>query len=315
MTHSNGIAMRQMQEPNLHRLAAQRQLYTKAKRVVWLQFFLSVVVVVFISMLSLLLKSHRVMGYVGHQPIDMTWMVTTSGVLIAIVDLLVLSPLADRFRERAAKIQELFDCDVLQLPWNGITVGEKPSVEQVHQNAEIYRSKHQGFTVLENWYCLEADTVPLPVGRIICQRSNVWWDAELRGKFNAGVFTIAAVLFLVLFVLGLVGDLHLKTFFTKVVAPFLPMLLFSSRQFMHNRKTIERLSSLRVSADAAFQQAKNRSNSPAVLDDTARRLQDNIFQHRKSSPLIFDWFYRCFRTPDEALMNVSCRELVQQYQR
>lgn len=315
MTESNGINTRQMQEANLDRLAAQRQLYSKAKRVVWLQFFLSVFVVVLISMLSLLLKSQRVMGCLGYPPIDIAWMVTISGVLIAIVDLLVLSPLADRLREQAAKIQELFDGEVLQLPWNAITVGVKPSVEQVHQNAEAYRAKHQGFTDLEHWYCPEADTVPLAVGRIICQRSNVWWDAELRGKFNAGIFTVAAVLFLVLFVLGLVGDLHLKTFLTKVVAPFLPMLLFSARQVMQNRETIERLSSLRASADAAFQQAQDRSLSPAVLDDTARRLQDNIFEHRKSSPLIFDWFYRCFRTPDEALMNVSCKELVQQYER
>jgi hypothetical protein len=313
MADSNGIAHRQMQEPNLQRLAAQRQLYSNAKIIVGLQLVLSIFVIFFISMSSLLLGSQWLMGYVGHRPLDISWIVTTSGVLIVIVDLLVLSPLSDRFRERAAKIQELFDCEVLQISWNSITAGDRPSLEEVHRNAQKYRTKHQVLADLEHWYCADADTVPLSVGRIICQRSNISWDVELRKKIMVRILIVASVLFLVLLVFGLAGDLSLKTFLTKVIAPFLPMFVFSVQQCRSNQQTIERLNGLLANADAAFQNAKNPSTSSTVLDDTARRLQDNIFNHRKSSPLIFDWLYDRYRASDESIMNVSCQELVSQY--
>ena len=315
MSEGNGIVRRQLQEHNLQRLAAQRELYTRGKLILGIQLTLNIIVIVFISVLALVFKSQKLMQILGLAPIDMSWLVTVSGVLITIIDVVILAPLVDKCRGKAAKIQEAFDCDVLSLPWNSITVGEQLSQEEIYVNANKFKMERgsEGFQKLRNWYCIEADTVPLNVARIICQRSNVWWDAELRTKFNQWLIVTSAILFGILLGLAIWGNLTIIGFFTKVIAPFMPMLIFSVRQSFQNNQTITTLDRLRKSADGAYDKGISEQISDSELIDISRRLQDNVYVHREKSPLIFDWFYRRYKNLTENTMNASCVDLVNRY--
>lgn len=44
----------------------------------------------------------------------------------------------------------------------------------------------------------------------------------------------------------------------------------------------------------------------------SRELQDAIYNHRVSSPLIFDWIYNRLRSQMEERMNAGAQELVDQ---
>jgi hypothetical protein len=315
VAENNGIALRQMEERNLNRLAAQRQLYSDGKLIVGVQLILNVVVIILITLIAMAAKSPTVMTALGYTPIDFSWIVTVSGIVITVIDNVLWSRLVDSFREKAAKIQDAFDCDILKIPWSSISAGERPNTEDVYQSANKFKNKRgdSGIKGLENWYCVEVNGVPLPIARIICQRSNIWWDAELRNKFNRYVVAIAATLFLVLLVLGIWGDLTLRSFFTIVIAPFLPMLIFSYKEYKKNKDTINSLKSLRSIAEAEYDAAIKPQAQVYENDYIGRELQNKIYLHRKSSPLIFDFFYNRYRDINESSMNVSCKELVDQY--
>jgi len=56
-------------------------------------------------------------------------------------DLLWLAPWQKGFVSEQAKIQEAFDGDVLELPWNDFKIGAKPDHELVKEYADIYGKK------------------------------------------------------------------------------------------------------------------------------------------------------------------------------
>ena len=47
---------------------------------------------------------------------------------------------------------------------------------------------------LQNWYPPVVGNVPIEIGRLICQRTNVWWDPSLGRRYAAGPLLLAIVL-------------------------------------------------------------------------------------------------------------------------
>jgi len=313
---SNGIAQRQVETDNVQKLAAQRYLYSKAKRVMVFQLILSVLVIILISIINLCLKNQSFMSIFGKQPIDIAWLVATSGILITILDLLCLSPVIENIKEKAAKIQELFDCDVLSLPWNEIIVGKRPDLEDVIDNTNKYSAtrKDLGYRSLLNWYPKEVDKFPLGIARIVCQRSNMRWDGELRKNISFHLVMIAVIMFGVLLIIGFIGELSLKTFF-EAIALCLPIWVFSIRQIHQNKKAIESLERMKQQVGRAWDQAIKSSISSAKLNEIARQLQDSLFLNRKTNPLIFDFIYKRYRSTQESSMGYSCKNMIDEYER
>src|SRR2546429_7322325 len=161
----NRIPEVQNQEAQLERLRAQRYLYSCSKIVLGAQAILSGPVALAWSLAVLL--SPQLKG------IAALWVL-----VVFLCDFTWLTRLQEAWRERAAKIQELFDCDVLELPWNSVKAGIPPTPEEIHGNADKYIRADDGSTPVENWYPPAVGALPLGVARIVCQRANCWWDAE-----------------------------------------------------------------------------------------------------------------------------------------
>ena len=66
---------------------------------------------------------------------------TFCGFIIVFLDALVFEALQKKWKLLAAKVQEIFDCEVLHLTWNSFKVGDKPTEETITENADKYRSK------------------------------------------------------------------------------------------------------------------------------------------------------------------------------
>lgn len=80
-------------------------------------------------------------------------------------------------------MQEQFDTEVLKLDWNRLVAGGRVDAEDVREvtskpMTDVDRQ------CLENWYEVVIAKLPLPVGRIIYQRTNVTYDMRVGAKDN-----------------------------------------------------------------------------------------------------------------------------------
>ena len=107
---------------NLHRLAALCQLYSDAKSLFAVQFFLNVIGTVLLLLIGFAVNYFWKIEFNGIRVLY--------GLIILVVDQLIINVFINQLRQKAALIQELFDCDVLTIDWNKVSVGEKRSEER-----------------------------------------------------------------------------------------------------------------------------------------------------------------------------------------
>lgn len=277
------------------RLAAQRQLYATAKAIFGAQLIISGPFAVASAFWGLSCPEAR--GYIA------LW-----GLLVVLGDLFWLTPLQKRLRETAAKVQEAFDCDVLSLPWNELKAGKRPDPELVKEQSERYERWADKMPTLKNWYSAEVDDLPLHVGRIACQRSNCWWDSKQRRRYAATVIGAVVLIFVVVLWLALGQGFTLEDFLLKVVFPLAPALLLGIRQFTEQMEAATRLDKLKEHAERLWNEALG-GKSEKAMTNAARGLQDEIFESRKRSPLVFDIVFKRLRSGYEVQMNQGVAEL------
>lgn len=295
----NTIARDQLDPKQLDRLAAQRKLYTDAKTSYIVQTLLSMPGVGVVALASLWIPS-------------LADALPLLGLALLLMDLLLATPSQRSLREQAARIQEAFDCDVLQLEWRELKAGRRPTVEAVTQHAERFRHAGGDMTLLRDWYPLGVATLPMPLARLVCQRTNSWWDATQRRRYAwwgvAGTLAVAALLLVVTLVRGLTHDRVML----QVVAPLSPALLTGLRLFRENIAAARRADRRKVQADDLWERALRGEIVGAALDLASRDLQDRIFDHRRQSPSTLDWVYRKLRSEHEAQMNKNADALVEE---
>lgn len=295
----NSIPQEQLAQKQLDRLAAQRQLYSDAKRLQAFQMILSIPVVVILSLIVVLFPDFKV--YLAF------W-----GITVTLLDVSVFNPWQKSLKQKAARIQELFDCDVLQMDWRELKVGGRHNAETIAEAASKHKCKDPDFQKLKNWYPVIVAKLPLHLARIVCQRASCWWDAELRRRYAMVMMSIVGSLTLFVFLLGIIGGITLENFFLVVLAPLLPVFTFGIRQFNEHRESANTLDRLKGHSEKLWDKAVSDKFTPEELAIASRELQDEIYDHRKRSPLVFDWIYRRLRGPHEEQMNKGAEELVEE---
>lgn len=290
------IASEQNSERQLRRLRAQRKLYSKAKSIFGWQVFISGPIAVISAFLTLVFPSTK--GVVA------CW-----GILVTLVDLFWLTPWQKRVKADAALIQEAFDCDVLDLPWNELKAGKLPDPELVKEQSDRYTSLENEMPPVTNWYSPAVSTVPLYIGRIACQRSNCWWDSKQRRRYAGSIILIVVTVFLVILGIGIGKGFTIDDFVLKVAAPLAPALVLGIRQFTEQMEAAARLDKLKQHSEQLWLDALSGS-AEVELTRRARNLQDEILENRRKSPLVFDFIFKRLRPDYEAQMNFGVGELV-----
>ena len=283
------IGVAQNTEKQMHRLAAQRQLYATAKRIFGWQVFLGGPIAIAGAVLVLFHAEFRV--YVA------SW-----GLLIALCDLFWLTRWQKSLRGAAAKIQEVFDCDVLELKWNELKADKHPDPELVKAQSTKYEKWGGEMPTLKNWYSPRVDELPLHIGRIICQRANCWWDSTQRRHYAAWLVGIVALIFVVVCSLALSGDASLEALLLKGILPLAPALLIALRQFSEQREAADRLDKLKDHCGTIWKAALS-GKSKSALTDMSRNLQDEILENRRKVPPVLDFIFKRLRNEYESSMN------------
>lgn len=275
---SNGILIRQNEDNSIAMLAAQRQLYSDAKKLNKLDIALAVWIPFVLAVVLLFVPENEGVQYVSY--------------ILSVVSM-IFSFIVDKFVENkknlAAFIQQKFDVYVYKMPWNEKKFGKDKNVnhEIVNYSKKIMDNPKEK-EKLNNWYTPAFDDRNLNDGILLCQRENFWWDVELRKKFRLISLVLIILLIAFVFIMGLCKNERVAELLWRLVfvIPMLEWLLSTVKQL---NKDIGKLNEL----DTQINDSKMKT-----MDDL-QDIQKIIFVHRKECYAIPNCLYDFFRDSDE----------------
>ncbi|MFT3720638.1 S-4TM family putative pore-forming effector [Pseudorhodoferax sp.] len=295
MTTEHRIDIEQNKPERLELLRAQRCFYSRAKNY---QNFVAITALM-LPVLGLLFGAEfpTIRSYLGF-----------ASIALLLLDVAILSSKQRASSKAGAKVQEQFDTEVLKLDWNKLVAGNRMDPEELRAIApdEMSDKEKKG---LEAWYEGAISRLPLPLGRLLCQRTNVVYDLRVRRKYSAALFSIAGVLGVALFAVGLYQGLKLDELIISVALPVLPLVSFVLREYRKQEDTIESLTTLKGEIEKIWDKALAGA-SAEDLTLNSRALQDAIYRHRAGNPLVFDWLYNRLRKKTEAQAKHAVEKLV-----
>ncbi|QDZ28700.1 S-4TM family putative pore-forming effector [Noviherbaspirillum sp. UKPF54] len=294
---SNDIPAKQSHPDFVALLRARYRNYRAAKRAQGSFVFLTIA----IPMFSVLLAP----TYPQLKPY-----LALAAVILLLLDVGFIDPLQKDWMKRGAKLQEEFDTKVLGIPWNRFVAGAMVDREDVHtDSAKPLPLKRE--SELVPWYEPCVGAVSLSFGRLICQRTNITYDARLRRRYSSAMLYGAVALFFVAFLFGLAFQLDVSGLLLTVVVPFTPLFSWALREYRKQIDTVAALTSLKSESEKLWERALSGASS-AELEKVSRELQDAIYQHRVRSPLVFDWVYDRLRNKNEGEARHAAQHLVAQ---
>jgi hypothetical protein len=231
------------------------------------------------------------------------------GLIVAALDVLWLDRSLRGKLKAAAKIGEDFDCGVLKMPWNGFAAGRRVDEEKIDVASRNWRGDEAR---LRGWYGAIPEGAPLPLARVVCQRTNLWYDMSLRRSYRNLLICCAVVVFLGL----IVGSAAMKLTmldFVAVAATAAPALLWVVREQFRQSDAADAGETLKSDAERLFDEVKSGICSEAECEGRSREFQDAIFGRRVANPLIFLLVYRFMRPEMEKQMEAGADALLKDY--
>lgn len=289
----NSIPQRQSEPRQIEYLRAQRCLYSTAKKYLAFQSVLIGATPLISAVLVALWRTAE--PWVG------LW-----GIFLTAADALILDVRQEKFKELAGKVQETFDCAVLEMDWN-VLLGSRPSPEEIRDwSAHCQKADSS----LADWYHPSVAVVELPLGRLICQRTNCAWDSQLRGFYIKRIEIILMLIAAATAGLGIWSNMSVQKLVLAILAPLMPAAMFAIRE-------------RRRQVDAAIERKEAWDNleemwrkfiggelDMAKLAQRSRAVQDQIYHQRCTHPLVPDWVYRTFRARGEDQVSAGVKSLI-----
>jgi hypothetical protein len=290
----NTISERQNDAQFQKLLRARQQIYIVAQRYQIARLLLTVAVPFLTGLFGIFFQQFRPYAAAG-------------SVFLTILDVALLER-AERAKIRmAALIAEQFDCSLLQIPWNSFIAEREVDPELIARASGKWSGDA---SKLIDWYPTAVGKAPLRLARIICQRSNLRFDGELRKFYGNALIGVAISIVLLLMVIGFVEKLSLLDFILTSIVPAAPILVWAFREQFKQRDTAGLIGNIKKEAEAFWDAAIAGAHGEEVWLEKTRVFQDAILAHRRTSPLIFPYIYKVLREQLEAEMNVGADEML-----
>lgn len=295
MSQTYRLDSEQNKPERLELLRAQRLFYARAK--LYQSFF--TVMALMLPAIGLLFGAQypAIRPYLG-----------LGSIALLLLEVGLISPMQREDCKRGAKVQEQFDTEVLRLDWNKLVAGGRVDAEEVRaiSSSPMTEAERIGF---ENWYEVVISKLPLPLGRLLCQRTNVTYDIRVRKVYANILLGVGILLVVGLAAVGLQQGLKVDELILTMCLPTLPLLSYVLREFRKQKDTIETLKTMKTEVEKVWDKALD-GVSYEELTVNARALQDAIYRHRSSNPLVFDWLYGWLRKQLEDITRHGVASLV-----
>ncbi len=194
--------------------------------------------------------------------------------------------------EQGAKLQEQFDTELFELPWNEILCKSK-----ITTDTRIDLAKEYDGNDLTNWYSLEVDSsLPKAIAIILCQRINFSWELKLRKRFVTFLIILLVAyygIFIGFFVAKNIGFYDILL----LIAPSLSFLTYGVQNSLSLRNHINSKNETLSQIDNLLNKYSESREEPN--NGTLRQIQDIIYTERTVPEKIPDWFYRLSKKTNE----------------
>jgi hypothetical protein len=198
-------------------------------------------------------------------------------------------------------VQELFDCELFGIGWNGALAGRRPAPEEIHDWAE-----KQGENGLRGWYADVSLARPL-LDALLCQRSSVVWGRRNHEIYSLVVVTLGIAWLIFELALGVLLELSISQFLVRLFLPSLPALLLAGDIYdVHRAQAMEK-AVLESRIDEVWESSLSTGRTPER--GTIRQIQDRVFELRLG-PRPPTALYRRRRQRDQAAMEAAVEERV-----
>ena len=292
----NSIPQAQSADSALLLLRARQAVYAAATKMQVLQLLVTVVGPVVAAIIGLRFEAAR--PYVA-----------IVSVAASLLDVAVLDRAQRHLLERAAKIAEQFDVDVLEMPWNVFVAGKRPDPEIVYQEASRWNGERK-LADLRDWYPVAVGRAPLALARIVCQRTNLWYDSTLRRQYGTLVVSVAVLVVVGLTVAAATLNLRFLALVTTAIVPASPVLLWAVRERFRQKDTADAQERLKAEAEAFWDRVKEGSCDAQECLGRSREFQNSIYTRRAGSSMILPFVYWLRRSGMEASMNVGAEKML-----
>lgn len=293
----NHIPQLQNSDEALRYMRARQEIWARAADLLVLQVVLTVGIPALGAALGLLIA--EVKPYAA-----------AAALIITVLDVVVLDRIYRTRLRTAARVAEQFDCLVLQIPRNPFVVGKPVNAEVVSEAADGWLRRKTTDEKLRDWYPTVVGSAPLHLARVICQRTNLWYDAQLRRHYGTWLLTLAGGLSFLFFLSAMVAGLTIDNLVLLLFAPAAPVLVWSLREFFRQKDAADAQESLRTEAEALWDRARQSLCKPEECGIQSRAFQDAIFARRSTSPLVFPGVYGLLRPKLERQMNQGAAEML-----
>lgn len=295
----NTIPQKQNEQRQIERLAAQSQLYSKAKTVKAIQIIVTVPITIGIAVAVAFKPDLNVWG-------------ATYGLFISVLNAAYLDTALSNLKSKAADIQQVFDCDVLDLGWAKLKLNKNPEPELISAAALKYTKRDPAFKALINWYPENVGAVPIRAARVICQRCNAWYDVAQRRIYTNSVGLMVVVVTLSIVLLGIYEDRGMQHMVLAVFSPLMPVILWGLKEYRSNIGAIRNLKGIFRNINTLFNDAIGDRYTDETIANRSSHLQAMLYDYRRSTPLIFNWVYKLLREKQEAQMIAGADALIEQ---
>lgn len=273
---SNDIITRQNEEKSIMMLAAQRELYRKAKRTN--NFYVLTSLVLPFLLLLLSINISKDFSYLNY--------------LLVIVNIIIIywiDKSTANNKKLAAFIQQKFDIYVYGMKWNKRIFGEDKDISHlIVTNSKKILNNPKEKACLYNWYTPSTNAND-PVSIILsCQKENYYWDIGLRKRLIIASKIITFFLVISIFIIGIFFNKSVKGLISDIIfiIPILNWLVTIVKNLDKDIKNLEEL-------DKVFNKSTKKTFND--LED----IQNILFKHRENCYTIPEFIYNLFKDDDE----------------
>lgn len=292
------ISQRQNEQENIKKLQAQRQMYSDVKFWMIFIFIMGVILPIIISFFTFALNNDFFSKLLNFEKKDIGYFSACIGIFSAVF-VEVLSIFLKKMKEDAAKIQEIFDTIVFDLPWDNINIGSKPDRGMIFKKSKKFTQKHPHYIDFHDWYTPKAAKFKYPLSIAFCQQQNLHWDSSLRKDIVIFSKIILAIIIIIMLVLGVFNDFTLRNLLTNVVLLLLPICLFFYKIISEHSETIKEMDRLREINENIIDSIISNNLITVDFMSECRQLQTAIYNHRKSARPIPNWLHKIRKNDQE----------------
>ncbi|MCX4857500.1 S-4TM family putative pore-forming effector [Streptomyces canus] len=237
--------------------------------------------------------------------------ITLCGSLWAAFYLGVMAPWAERYLRIAATLQEMFDADVLGLPWNNVAFGNRIGDDEVSRLSRRFRG---GENRLRGYYLVVDAAAPYDV--LFCLEQNLAWGSRIRSRFAQLMLGVLVLWSTAGVLLTLATGATVSRLVTGWFVPSLGLLLLCLEMYRTQMASIqERLRVLELVRAVIDDPTSPVIATPAALTRFARQVQDTLHQMRRLQPRLPTWYFQRYHDQDKRDFQVRMQELETRFPR